>query len=820
MAKKLEPPKPPKRPKSGKGEISIGRLANLDSEGKAPESRYQSASSAYGLFEKCNEDAAIDRERIVSLRGIYDNHPPDSQEALDECGLGDMPNINLGTFRAKIDAYSSAWMDLNTGGDGFYEVRCPDIVPVDYREMVSGKLTNFFNEAIGDWAAPGTHNGAMYIANSSIRDNQMGIFGIGPAAFLHPKDFRFTSIPLHRVIVPRGTHVTLNNCQVLFAKWKQTLPDMFDTIKDREGAIADGWNPAAVLWAIYNHTATHNTKHSTEDFIRWMNEARNNDPDWIKHGSPEVNLVHCYVQEFSQDGSPKKISHMIIPAGGLNEYGYLYYDPEAYDNYSQIIIPFVDRVGPEGDWHGIKGLGDDIFEICDHQNRLYNWTAANAILNGMPTFTSSNAEDKKRLQRITMTRMGVMYPGITPTQFKLNLDINGTIEMLGLSGRALDENTRIYGQAQTPQTSARGGKPSPTEILQSIQSKTQFSSTQIKNYRCSGLDPLGTEMYRRVTADGYHEDDPGGKVAKDFRDKCKAAGIPKEVYQKPKLVRADRGGSSGNAAVDFQRATQVLTFATNGRGKANAQRKVIASLVGQDMTDAYFQMPSNIPTPEDGRIDMENQLAKTGNPPDALPTDDHLKHLGEVNPQAPGHIGDSLRTQQAAQNIQANFDQYMSKIGSDPLAVMRDLDSHIKHSGQHVQFMASSKVTEEASKPYAKILNDLHQFAVQFAGNMQKALLARRSDGGVTDAKTGAILKKTQAEIQATDMKAQADIQRKNASHIVKLKNLQQAHGLRQVHKQQDQNADLALKVEKGMIDNEVTLSKSRGLKALETSDA
>jgi hypothetical protein len=782
----------------------LGTLLNISKDGKPPKSRMPTAESAHAAFEKCEQDAALDKARVISLRGIYDGHPPLSQSDLDECGLGDMPNINTKQFSGKIDAYCTAWLDLNTSGDSFTDVRASEEhVPPALIPQVSGLLTRFFDDAILDWAAPGTMNAGGYIRESAVRDTQMGLFGIGPAVFMDPFDWRFVAMPLHRVLVPRGTFLSMSNCQMMFIKWKLPLTTMFQYVRSGKA----GWDEEAVLRAIHEHKATKESSTYNANFLKWVNQFRNNDPDFTKFGAPEVKVAHTFIREFAESGE-SKISHHVICQGGLNEHGYLYSKLNAHDNWGNVITPFCDRVGPEGVWHGIKGFGDDIFDACHFQNTLFNWTATNAILNGLPMFTSADADSRNKLSRVKLTRMGILYPGITPQQLRLNLDIAGTMSLFSASTQIMDQNTRIYGGQQTPQTSSHTGRPSPTEIMNSVMSQTQFSSTQIKNYRTTGLDPLFAEMYRRLTADGYPEDMPGGKQAKAFRDKCEKAGIPKEVYQNVRFVRANRNGGTGNSAADFQRAQEVYNVATPGMGQLNARKDMIAALKGREVVASYVEDTPQ-PAPEDKTIDLENQLFLAGQMPKAMPMEDHVRHLGMIHPQAQGHIGSLLRAQQQAAQIQDNLDQYMAKIGSDPLIVMRALDAHIAHASQHLKFLQSSPLTAEASKPYAKVINDVHGFAVQFAGNVQKALMKRRPNGGI-DPKVAREMAITQAKIQSLDASTAADIKRKNLAHAVKLRNLQQAHEARQAMKVKDATLNLGLKAESTMAGIEMDKHRSK----------
>jgi hypothetical protein len=791
-SKKLTPPKEEKAPV---GKVTLGKLKNLDDDGAAPESRLPTATSAHALYTRCEEDSYLDRNRIVSLRGIYDGLPPLCQKDLDDSGLGDMPNVNLKQFEGRMGAYTASWLDLNTNGTDFFEVCAqPKDIPPQYRQRVSNLLATFFNEAIADWAAPGTANAGHYIQRTEIRDTQMGLFGIGCACFLDPMDWRWEPIPLHRVLVARGTFIDMSNCQSGFVKWKAPLPVLYEQVRNDKKARSRGWNPTAVMWALYKHQSTSEGKgNSNWDFIKFMNEARNNDLDFIRAGAPEVKLVHVFCMEFGSDDEPLGISHKIMPAGGLTEYGYLYSATHRFETWQNVIIPFTDRVGPEGIWHGIKGFGDMIYDACHLNNQLFNWTGANAILNGLPIFTSTDGDTKNRLSRVKLTRMGILYPGIIPQQLKLNLDIEGTLGLFGESNNIMDQNTRMYGQQQVPETTSKG-KPSPTEIVQAQMAQTQFSSIQIKNYRLTGLDTLGAEMYRRLTADGYDKSFPGGKQAAAFRKKCKDAGIPKEIYQDVKWVRATRNGGSGNSSVDYQKAKAVYEVATPGKGQMAARKDIVASLKGVEMVETYVEDEPQ-PTPDDKTIDLENQIMDGGQTPTAMPNEDAVKHLGDIQPNAPGHIGNLLKLYQQAKQIQDNLPQYMAKIGSDPLAVLRSFDAYMAHAGQHVKMIAAVPILAEGAKAYSQVLNELHGFGVQFAGNVQKALVAKQQQSGQgQDPKVQRELALTQAKLQVTQAEGRAKIQNQREAHVAKMRNLTEAHKVRQSLKIKDAQVSTGLK--------------------------
>jgi exopolysaccharide biosynthesis protein len=136
------------------------------------------------------------------------------------------------------------------------------------------------------------------------------------------------------------------------------------------------------------------------------------------------------------------------------------------------------------------------------------------------------------------------------------------------------------------------------------------------------------------------------------------------------------------------------------------------------------------------------------------------------------------------------------------------------HSNQHVKALQQVPVTAEAAKPYLKILNDLHGFGVQFAGNVQKALVKKQQQSGQgQDPKVQREQAMTQAKVQSLALSTHAEIQRKNAAHQAKMKNLQETHRARQMLKIRDNQVSSGLKALQTV--GQMEMDKHRSLAAL-----
>jgi len=364
----------------------------LDKDFRPPESRFTTYQGLKSAYDQAIEQHNRNDARFTSIRGIYDRLPPTDPKFLEQQGLGDMPNFNLGEFTSKVDSYVSTWVDHNTGGYKFATVRLKRKKenPPELSDYYDEKVTEFFNEAITEWDDDSeVTSAAPYIMESCIRDVQMGLFGIGVAYHRDDIDWRFCAIPTRKILVPRGTKITLANCPVLFIKTESTVTEIYNKVK---AANSDsGWNKDAVYRMLYDRTSE-TTNGSKEQFSEWQNRVRNND-DFLSVNFSPVEMVDCYVQEFNTNRKKDGISHFIIPRSG-NPMEILFKKDRRYKCYRDFLNPFSDNSGPEGDWHGVKGFGDQIYDNCDFQNRFFNDIAACSIISNMPMFTVNNEADR------------------------------------------------------------------------------------------------------------------------------------------------------------------------------------------------------------------------------------------------------------------------------------------------------------------------------------------------------------------------------------------------------------------------------------------
>lgn len=748
---------------------SIDSVRTVDSEGHAPKRRMATPSAAWGAYTQAR-NANIKRDaRFADIAGIFAGFPPTPPNVQERNGMADMPNLNTKQFQAKVNAYVSNWMGVTAKGQGWGEVEAEHDDPME-AERRSKYLTECFNWAIKKWDATGFCNGSQYIFESAARDTQMGLFGIGIAFFYDTLDWRWKIIPTRRVLVPEGTRLCLDNCPAIFIEDEMSVTELYRR-RDKKG-----WNRDAILRNLYDRVEVMSqTAQRRWTYAQWVNSIRDND-QWLTSDFQPIKMVHAYTMEF--DGT---ISHSIFtdqynlakrPTETKNanasdpKYaeagGFIYDKTKVAERWSQVWIPFADNAGPEGDYHGVKGYGDLIFDQCHENNLTWNRASMGVILNTTPMFRTTNENDAQKLDQVVLTPMGLLYPGLDFEQVQFKGDPESALGLFNAGTQIIDTNSRI--PTQNDKT-AGGDQPTATQVSFDRADQAQFTTLQIDFYRAVGLDILFSEMYRRLAqpASKYPDSWSGGDVAKEFRKKCAEHGIPEADLLKVKTVRANRNGGSGNMGVDLMKGKELLGVATPGKGQLNARREIVASLKGWENVPVYIEDTPQ-PVPEDVQIDNENLLIQGGKTPQAFGFQDQERHLLS-------HMG--LATGLA--DVIAQFDE--AGVGpqnlEDAMKVQTALDAVVQHSAQHVQLMAEVRrvgkqpaLYEQLVKESTKSLNNLHQISEAFGEKIAQAAQQQQQSQPSPE------MAEAQQRMQIRAAEAEQELKHRDDAHNLKMGNL------------------------------------------------
>lgn len=770
--------------------------ATIDKDGKAPKTRFTTAQGLNSAYKQLVDNNSGNDARFASIRGIYDGKPPQDPRELERQGLIDLPNINLKQHAAKVDTYVSTWTDHNLGGDKLGEVKAKHGDTQQIKAEYSQGITDFFNEAMKEWEDDEDYKSlAHYILESVIRDTQMGLFGVGVVHFEDDIDWRWVAIPTRDVLVPQGTKISMRNGSFLFIHKRMTVTALYGMVS---GAQKEGWDSEAVLKLLYNRIGQNGVNGQRETFADWQNRIRNNDEE-LQGDMREVDLVKGYVQEFNEGRAKNGISSYIICPSDPETF--LYKRERLYKRWSQIVIFFCDNAGPEGDFHGVKGFGDQIYDSCHFNNLFFNHSARMSMIASSPMFQGSGEADRQKMSQMVWSPLGILTPDLEMQQVHVKVDLNGCMAVLNESNRTMNTNSR---QFPTNDVGADRGTKTATQATFDRQDQATFTTYQIKFYRFVCLDRLLMEQYRRISqpASKYPEAWPGGKAAANFRRKCEEAEIPDKCWQEVEEVQASRNGGSGDFGLDVMRADELMKIATPGQGQFRARLEKAKALAG-DYTRAkeFVQEMPEVANAEVHNIDSENCDILDGRIRRADPRDSHLIHLGTPDPQDTGHLAVITTTQQIAMQMLEAIDQIPDL--QEAVKIGRVLEAAMVHCQQHMEFMAENPVLfEESVKGLKDLLNNLGAFLEMFNQRVGEAMQAQQAQQGPQlSADDQAKLMKAQIEMQIRQAMAQQEMALKEQNQLAKLGNIQEAQEAKRMEAAKTSEFKRAVQGQERMLD-------------------
>ncbi len=773
-----------KKPPEPNDPNGVATIQIKDGKATAPKRRMATASAAWSAYTNIRTLSAKRDLRYGDISGIDAGFPPTPPGVNVNNGMPDMPNINLKQFNAKLRKYVSTWNAVSSQSDGWAKVTAKHDNPMEAQRR-SGCLTDYFNEAIKQWEDPVDDNDWFcsfpgYLINSSARDTQMGMFAIGVGLWEDHIDFRWTTIPTRKVLVPQGTKLSLTNCPAVFVE-----DESWSVAKLWNMRGKPRWNNAAIERALFDRVELQaQTQGRSWTFSEWVNYIRNNDVSYAYDFAP-VRVVHAFTQEFDNtishsvfcdfnytSGDNKDIPNSKSQKEYKDAEGFLFDKPNVAKRWQQVLSVFADNAGPEADWHGVKGFGDMIYDGCHQNNLSFNTAARGAILANTPMFEGGDESDTNKLDQIVVTPMGILPAGLRLQQVRFTADVQTALEIFQAGTNIIDSNTRDFPQNQRQ---SGGEQPTATQVNADRADEAQFDNLQVEIYRVF-LGAMFAEMYRRLAqpASKYPEDWGGGKIAKKFREQCKAAGIPEADLLKVVSVKSNVGGSSGNMSLDLMKADIALSVATPGAGQLAARKAKIAAAWGHQNVSMFVEDAPQ-PVPDDQQIDTENLLIQGGQIPTPFGWDDQEKHvqshlqLGAQSAQAAQQM---METDQVGQNLDA----------ADKLANI--LNAVATHVSAHVDLMKQMPRTGKTPTLYEATIAEATKQAHNLE-EMSQALAQDVAKGRQQQPTMSPEMAKAQADIQIKNAAAQADIQRKDQTHQAKLGNMAEtAHLKTQINAQ------------------------------------
>jgi hypothetical protein len=731
---------------------------------KPPKKRLDDAVKAQTLVASLWQAAQERNLKMAAIQGQIDGNPPYSPLRMRAAGRASDANFNTLEAKAVRSAALVPYYDLFAGGNRYVEAKLK-LDSDDFRATyASGVASEEYDRMLRRW------RNFENVMAGVLTD--MLTYGRGHAPWEALGSWRFTKVAFYRVLVPDATPIDEEKleCIVILQDW--TVSNLYKNIMDGDVAREAGWNVKETMSAIANAVPVDpivpNDPMAAQAMLR--------DSDiYVSARSSTVQTATIFVREFNGKWSELIVRRDQIPtmstaASNVAPAEFMFKAYDRYDCVQEILNSFFFEVA-DNDWNGASGLGKDIFTIMQLKDRLACTQADAVFLRNSLVLQPRQALDKTRLNLLQVGKVTYLPEGMEVQQSTILGDISSTIEVSRELSQQVERNTGIY----RPTLEKVSGNP---ETLGEFQMKfaqaTVLSAAAINRFY-SQLDRLYEEQWDRVIEagtkgeydkDGSRED--WQNEARRFVKCCKDRDVSEKDLNKLESIRAYRNIGNGSSAMRQQALQSVMQAFPlyPADGQLNILEDFTRSIGSQTAVERYLPATArmNLPNDQVAWAMLENAALREGAPVTWTPTQNNLIH-------AQTHLQAGA---QAAQSLQQ---------GSSALEVLSFLDGigahvavHIEHERQKPTSKEALKVIEEQWKRLAQITDQLKQQAQADAEKQQE--LQQQQQDVVTD-----------ADIKKLEIMLKDRNSREKMMGTLKLR-------------EEKQNADIALKVQKQQVDN------------------
>jgi hypothetical protein len=315
------------------------------------------------------------------------------------------------------------------------------------------------------------------------------------------------------------------------------------------------------------------------------------------------------------------------------------------------------------------------------------------------------------------------------------------------------EGTLQAGLSQYRQRLEKDGNPrTATEIEALVAQQSILGKTQLNRYY-NQLDALFTERYRRAINPDLTEDIPGGADALEFQKRCKDRGVPKAALKAYDSVKATRTNGRGSALERRNTMNQLLGLSQMlpETGRQHVIEDTIASMTGFNSLERYFPVPQKDPLHQEHvqEAAYENALFKLNEDIPVSDSDNHAIH-------AQSHLS-------AGSNSFNSLEQ-----GGNPEQVTAYLQFLLNHTAMHIQALAKDgsrkELHKQVNQQFQQLINAFKNLGQQLQAKNESQQAAQTEGQGIqagTDAKDQVLQMRAQRDMDRKDASTAADIQRK-----------------------------------------------------------
>lgn len=445
-----------------------------------------------------------------------------------------------------------------------------------------------------------------------------------------------------------------------------------------------------------------------------------------------INYVFCREFETGQ------VSQYAV-AEGLDIQKYLYKKRFKYENWPIELFPY--DIG-NGTIHSIKGLGDRTKEFFEMMNRVQNSAVDQVMLGAYPNMmqkVQNMDPDKMKLARVG--GMNWLPYGAEPTLIQYPDLARGPLALIDKLEKTMQDNNRGAGISANIEQQDRMTSEEYTMRSQDVNHLSTGSVAMLKAHMDSFYDRIV-----RLLAKPSASNAEWSIMAREWRQRCEAKGVPPEAFKHISEVRAvlafGKGSASARiAAYNSLFQSPVYARTTDDRRIA-IERGFVAANFGEKGVSQYCRSVDDhdIPNDDESFAVQENNALVNGGDALATPRQNQTEHMDmhfqKVQPLVAQYMQGQVKAQQAYQAVYA-FGQ------------------HIK---QHLDLLHQDPTQGDAYKQYFDQWQSLSRIADKMEADIQSAQQAQPPQQQASD-KLQVGLANVQAQQQVGMAKVQANAQ-------------------------------------------------------------
>jgi len=587
----------------------------VDTEGKPLARRIQSVDGARSLWFRMQQADLASNQQMAKVQAMVDGREPYDPAMLQKQGLAYMSNFNPGDAKSFLDQSVAAFMDLITGSEGLIDVQTK-YGDISERQNLSQRISLHLSRTIRSWPE--------FFYRYAFIPHYRTLHGTGIAYFPDPNNWQWDVTSLSYLKIPRQTRTCEDAIQYAAMKKLEQPDQLMKYIQLGEYAEDEGWNVDALKRAMQN---AYPQIIDPYNWMDWEQRWKNNDLVLGETG-PTIPLIYMWVRE--NDGT---ISLMIFAESALasndgTKEDFLFYKQGVYRSAQEAFIFFTKGIGTNATFHGVRGLGADMFNAMQQLMRLRNKAVDVAFASG-PTWQVESEEAVENFRIVPYGFGFLATPGATFIQQQPPDISRSLIPATEMLQQAVGTNIGQYTSTKTLDT---GREISKFEAMARLDLNAQLSVTEI-NLFMQPLDRLFNQVVRRMLRKGYERGDPGGQYVWEWFERCLEDGIPMEALEKidlryTKAARTIGSGSPAARRLSYESLMGLYPY-YDDYGKQQLVRLQTASVAGWDIANQLTQPPGAEQRPPiDAAIaDSQNVALAQGFDQMILPNENKRVHL-------------------------------------------------------------------------------------------------------------------------------------------------------------------------------------------------